>query len=304
MQYHRRKHLSAELSKTLATKLMKSRQRSGQRGYVDVETEGQPTEEPPADTRPDVSKILGAVVPAPRVLAPIPEEGDLMDTTMPEAAGSVHETRPRQPESEPGSEPVDRYVRPRLAPDQEVTQLDEVESSQPTTQDGQAPDEAHVDNPLDAASSTPTPYPLISASNYLTVLPVESEFDSKAQAVVHGSAVTGQDSTTFEAIEEMVVLDSETQAFWVAPRPKDKCGVVYDELSETDKKKFDASRVKEIDNLLKLNALSVMSPEESDYFATRKPENILPTNMLDKWKLQDDGTLARAGACWSVGKIP
>ena len=64
--------LVAELSKTLGTELLKSRQRSGQSGYVDVETEGQPTEEPPADTRPDVSQILGAVVPAPRVLAPIP----------------------------------------------------------------------------------------------------------------------------------------------------------------------------------------------------------------------------------------
>ena len=104
----------------------------------------------------------------------------------------------------------------------------------------------------------------MSASNYLTVLPVETEFDSKAQAVVHGSvdAVTEQDSTTFEAVEGMAVFDSETQSFWVAPRPKDKSGVVYDELSDTDKRKFDASRFKEIDNLLKLNALSVMSPEE------------------------------------------
>ena len=284
--------LGAELSKTLATEQLKSRQRSGQRGYVDVETEGQPTEEPPADTRPDVNQILGAVVPAPRVLALIPEEGDSMDTTMPEIAESGPEIRPRQPESEPGSEPVDRNVRPRLAPDQEVIQLDEVENSQSTTQArgdvGQTPDEVQVDNPLDGASSILTPYPLISASNYLTVLPVETEFDSKAQAVVHRSvdAVTGQDSTTFEAIEV------ETQTFWVTPRPKDKSGVVYDELSETDKKKFDASRFKEIDNLLKLNALSVMSPEESDHFAKTTPENIIPTNMLDKWKLQDDGSVA------------
>ena len=43
--------LGAKFSKTLATELLKSRQRSGR--YVDVETEGQPTEEPPADTRPD-----------------------------------------------------------------------------------------------------------------------------------------------------------------------------------------------------------------------------------------------------------
>ena len=80
--------LGAELSRTLATELLKSRQRSGQRGYVDVETEGHPTEEPPADTRPDVNQILGAVVPAPSVLAAIPE-----DTTMPEIVESGPEIR-------------------------------------------------------------------------------------------------------------------------------------------------------------------------------------------------------------------
>ena len=299
--------LGTELSRTLATELLKSRQRSGQRGYVDVEVEGQPTEEPPADTRPDVSQILGAVVPTPSVLAPIP---DLMDITMPEAAESGPETRPRQPESEPGSEPVDRNVRPRLAPDQEVIRMDEVANSRSTAQAlgdvGQAPDGAHVDNPPDADSSTPSPYPSTSASNYLTVLPVETEFDSKAQAVVHGSvdAVTGQDSTTFEAIEGMAVFDSETQSFWVAPRPQDKSGVVYDELSDTDKKKFDASRFKEIDNLLKLNALSVMSPEESDHFAKTTPENIIPTNMTSGSSRMTVQLLPRAGACWSAGKIP
>ena len=209
--------LGAELSKTLATELLKSRQRSGQCGYVHVEVEGQPTE------------ILGAVIPAPSVLAPIPEEGESMDTTMPEVAESGLEIRPRQPESEPGSEPVDRNVRP---------QPDEVEDSQSTTQTrrdlDQTPDEVPVENLSGAASSIPLSLPLVSASNYLTVLPVETEFDSKAQAVVHGSvdAVTEQNSTTFEAVEGMAVFGSETQSFWVAPRPKDKSGVVYDELSE------------------------------------------------------------------------
>ena len=138
--------LGAELSKTLATELLKSRQRNGQRGYLDVEAEGQPTEEPPADTRPDVNQILEA-------------ENDSMDTTIPEVAESGPEIRPRQPESEPGSEPVDRNVRPRLAPDQEVTQMDEVENSQSTTQTrrdlDQTPDEVPVEILSGAASSIP-----------------------------------------------------------------------------------------------------------------------------------------------------
>ena len=126
-----------------------------------------------------------------------------MDTTKPIIAESGPEIRPRQPGSEPGSEPADRNVRPRLAPDQEVTRLDEVENSESTTQIrgdvGQTPNEVLVDNPSGAASSVPISYPLVFASNYLTVLPVETEVDSKAQTVVHGSvdAVTEQDSTTF-----------------------------------------------------------------------------------------------------------
>ena len=177
-----------------------------------------------------MNQILESVVPAQSVLALISEESDSMDTTMPEVAESCPEIRPRQPESEPGSEPVDRNVRPRLAPDQEVTQLDEVEDRQSTTQtrrdDGQTPNEVLVDNPSGDASAIPTSYPLVSASNYLTVLPVETEFDSKAQAVVHGSvdAVIEPDSTTFEAIEGMAVFDSDNLSGW---HPDRKTRVVW-----------------------------------------------------------------------------
>ena len=85
------------------------------------------------------------------------------------------------------------------------------------------------------------------------------------------------------------------------PDRRTKSSVIYDELSETDKKKFDASRFKEIDNLLKLNALSVISPEESDHFAKTTPENIIPTNMLDKWRVQDDGSVAAKSRSVLVG---
>ena len=40
------------------------------------------------------------------------------------------------------------------------------------------------------------------------------------------------------------MFDNETRYFWVAPKPKDKRGVLYDELSSEDKKKFDASLFK------------------------------------------------------------
>ena len=34
----------------------------------------------------------------------------------------------------------------------------------------------------------------------------------------------------------MAVFDVETLSYWVSPVPKDKSGVVYDELSDEDKK--------------------------------------------------------------------
>ena len=44
-----------------------------------------------------------------------------------------------------------------------------------------------------------------------------------------------------------------------------------------------------------------MSREESDHFAKTTPENIIPTNMLDKWKLQDDGSVAANSRSVLVG---
>ena len=55
--------LGAELSRTPATELLHSRRKSGQRGDVDVEPEGQPSEERPIDTRPTVQQVLGVGVP-------------------------------------------------------------------------------------------------------------------------------------------------------------------------------------------------------------------------------------------------
>ena len=72
---------------------------------------------------------------------------------------------------------------------------------------------------------------------------------------------------------------------------------MYDELSSEDKKKSDASRFKEIDNLLQLGALSVMTAKDSDHFAKTTPEKIIPTFLLDTWKRQDCGTLKAKSRC-------
>ena len=70
----------------------------------------------------------------------------------------------------------------------------------------------------------------------------------------------------------MAVFDVEIQSFWVSPKPKDKSGVLNDELTSENKKKFEASGSKKIDNLLKLGAPSVMSVKDSEQFGTGQVE--------------------------------
>ena len=48
-----------ELAKVLSQELLKRRERSGQRGFVDVEVEGRPEVEPPKNTRPDIRDVMG-----------------------------------------------------------------------------------------------------------------------------------------------------------------------------------------------------------------------------------------------------
>ena len=50
-----------------------------------------------------------------------------------------------------------------------------------------------------------------------------------------------------------------------------------------------------------MTQLDEVSPEESDHFAKTTPEHIIPTNMLDKWKLQDDGSVAAKSRSVLVG---
>ena len=52
-------YFRTELTKVLSQELLKSRERAGQRGFVDVEVEGTPDEEPPEDTRPNVQEAMG-----------------------------------------------------------------------------------------------------------------------------------------------------------------------------------------------------------------------------------------------------
>ena len=101
--------LGAELSRTLATELLNSRRRSGQRGFFDVEPEGQPTEEPPTDTRPNVQQVLGVGVSVgSSPLTSTPEEAESRESSGVTTLETESLSRTRQPESEPCSEHGER----------------------------------------------------------------------------------------------------------------------------------------------------------------------------------------------------
>ena len=112
--------LGAELSGTLATELLNSRQRSGQRG---VRRCG--TEEPSVDTRSDTHQV--------GPLAPIPEDTEVVNAEIPHAMETGLQTRPRQPESEPGSEPGERNVGPRVGSESNEPRMDGDQERQPST---------------------------------------------------------------------------------------------------------------------------------------------------------------------------
>ena len=59
-----------------------------QRGYVDVEPEGQPTEELPTDTTRNIQQVLGAAATASGPRARIPEDADVVDLVVPQSHGN------------------------------------------------------------------------------------------------------------------------------------------------------------------------------------------------------------------------
>ena len=222
--------LGAELSRTLATEVLNSRRRSGQRGCVDVEPEGQPSEEIPTDTRPNVQLVSGVGVPmVSSPLTSILEETEVVNPVASQPMETESLTRTRQPESEPGSELGERNVRPRVGSemserhvngDEEqpstITEVDVLPGAAAPTVSFERP--SCETDPPDVSmnnSSQDVVHSQISASTYLTVLPCETWFDSLAQAVVHGSddAWPEPELDTFEANGGMAEFDKETRSF-------------------------------------------------------------------------------------------
>ena len=100
-------------------------------------------------------------------------------------------------------------------------------------------------------------------------------------------------------------LQLKERVFWVAPRPKDKSGVVYDELVETDMKKSTHPGSRKSTNCWNWT-LSVSCLQRK---VTTSPRQHLRTSCQQTCWTSGSSRMTvqwppRAGACWSVGKVP
>ena len=154
---------------------------------AEVQSTGRPTEEPFVDTRPNVHQLLGATAPASGPPAPVSEDTEVVNTEIPKAMVTGGPTRPRQPESEAGSEPSERNVRPRVESELSEPLMDDAEEVTPPTdnegevlQGADGSSAARVQPDVSTDSETQTSSHLqTSASMYMTVLPCVTGFDSK-----------------------------------------------------------------------------------------------------------------------------
>ena len=219
-------YLGTELVKVLSQELLKSRERAGQRGFVVVEVEGTPDEEPPEDTRPDVQEVMG--VPSSSDISsgsgglsrmqPIPEDRELMHAppathhqptppTIDNDGDSVMET---QPEIEPSAAASsrtsrslettpERNVRPRTETSETPTLPTGVTPTPPTPPGGWQASSSY--GPAQAAPErrTPTPYPFqaVPPSQYLVNGDVLAAYDDEHNNKLEAYTVGMHDGTNY-----------------------------------------------------------------------------------------------------------
>ena len=70
----------------------------------------------------------------------------------------------------------------------------------------------------------------------------------------------------------------------------DASGVTYRNLQDKGRVVFDAARKLELDNLFELGAYKLLTREESRQFAQARPDSVLPSKWVDRWKATDDGS--------------
>ena len=144
-------------------------------------------------------------------------------------------------------------------------------------------------------AARPTPYSGIQQSHYFTALDVlPNTFSSYEQAIgAKTAAGSGTPSPVVKSVTAdhcWIALDEGSNKLWVMLQGADASSVEYRHLKPSDRKVFDASRNKEIVNLLDLGAYRILSLEDSLKFRAMYPDCVLPSRWVDRWKAQDAGS--------------
>ena len=100
--------------------------------------------------------------------------------------------------------------------------------------------------------------------------------------------------TLFTIGEAVSAFDHEVGKMFIVKR-QDPDGIEFWKLSDADKEKFKAARVKEIETLIEKGALKKLSVKESEEFEKlHGAENILDSGFVEKWKRTDDDVIAKS----------
>ena len=128
---------------------------------------------------------------------------------------------------------------------------------------------------VDRTGTRPFPYPSPQGSWYTT-------------PVWHGDEGTAG-TETFLA-EEAAAWYQPTEGRCYLARKPDASGVSFNHLPPGERAVFQGSRDTEVQALIDLGAFRVMTEKESAEFRRQRPERVLPTQWVDRWKPQDDGS--------------
>ena len=107
----------------------------------------------------------------------------------------------------------------------------------------------------------------------------------------HVAAEIGSDVKPFTIDQGVVAWDDDTNTFWIVAKAAADGTIDYWKLPVKDKQVFDKARHKEIQSLLDLGALRLLTLEESLKFREQFPEYVLPSRWVDRWKGTDEQTV-------------
>ena len=290
-------YLGSEISKLLGREMLERVQRTGQRGFVDVQSEGPPDDALEAlerlheDAEPREDRHSGMpTIPEENVPIAGEEAANIMEAIARQSSASQPEQEPPRDEAASSSASSSAQRRPREDSDFAEVQPAAVRSRLDPEVIRQAEASARRLDGLPPAAVPPGGW--------------TGAGDRARRSSPYGEGAGGGgpssdrsyvgvffDETDDDTQDYQYDRTAPSRTWWVTRKPRAAAdSVVFSKLRPQERKQFEAARKKEIDNLLRLGAFRVMSMEESRQFENHDPEAVIDSNFVEKWKSQDDGS--------------